>query len=105
MSDENVKDNKQGIDFACDAEVAEGVYSNYALVSHSISEFVLDFAKVMPGMPKGKIKSRIILTPDHAKRVLAALKDNIARYEAVFGEIKERRDNPQERVVKTTGMA
>lgn len=101
MADENVKE-KQGVELSLDAEVAEGMYSNFALVSHSMSEFVLDFAKIMPGMDKGKVKARIILTPSHAKRVLAALKENITKYEAMFGEINENRDMPQ---VKIKGMA
>jgi hypothetical protein len=68
-------------------EVAEGVYANLAIITHSNSEFVLDYIKVMPGVPKAKVKSRIILTPQHAKRLLMALKDNIAKFEAINGTI------------------
>ena len=69
-------------------EVAEGIYSNLAIISHSSSEFVVDFVRIMPGAPKANIKSRIILTPEHAKRLLFALQDNVARYENQFGKIK-----------------
>jgi hypothetical protein len=68
-------------------EIAEGVYSNLALIAHSNSEFVIDFIRMMPGLPKAKVKSRIILTPEHAKRLLGALEENIRRYEQHFGEI------------------
>ncbi len=70
------------------AEVAEGVYSNLAVISHSPSEFVIDFIRLMPGTPKGNVKSRVILTPDNAKRLLFALEENIAKYEAQMGKIK-----------------
>lgn len=69
-------------------EVAEGIYSNLAIISHSSSEFVVDFVRIMPGAPKANVKSRIILTPEHAKRLLFALQDNVARYENQFGKIK-----------------
>ncbi len=68
-------------------EVAEGVYSNLVMISHSPEEFILDFIRVMPGVPKARVKSRIVVTPGHAKRLLAALADNIQRYEAQHGEI------------------
>lgn len=70
-------------------EVAEGIYSNLAIITHSNSEFILDFIKMMPGIPKAKVKSRIVLTPQHAKRLLRALKDNIARFEQAHGAIKD----------------
>src|ERR1041385_2684101 len=70
-------------------EIAEGIYSNLAIITHSHSEFALDFIKVMPGVPKAKVKARIILTPQHAKRLLKALKDNISKYEAAHGDIKD----------------
>jgi len=71
-------------------EVAEGVYSNLVMISHSPEEFILDFIRVMPGVPKARVKSRIIVTPQHAKRFLHALAENIERYEAAHGEIEER---------------
>jgi hypothetical protein len=70
-------------------EMAEGIYSNLAIITHSNSEFVVDFIKLMPGTPKAKVKSRIILTPQHAKRFLKALSDNVNKYESVHGAIKE----------------
>lgn len=70
-------------------EVAEGTYSNLVIITHSHAEFIVDFANVMPGTPKSKVKSRIILTPQHAKRFLKALEDNIRRFEETHGEIKD----------------
>ena len=69
-------------------EVAEGIYANLAIIAHSSSEFVADFVRLMPGVAKAQVKSRIIMTPEHAKRLLFALQDNILRYESQFGEIK-----------------
>lgn len=68
-------------------EVAQGIYANLAVITHSSSEFILDFIRVMPGVPKAGVKSRIILAPEHAKRLLMALEDNIDKYEAVFGPL------------------
>lgn len=69
-------------------EVAEGIYSNLAIITHSNTEFVLDFIRVMPGVPKARVKSRIVLTPEHAKRLARAIEDNIEKFEAVNGRIK-----------------
>lgn len=73
-------------------EVAKGHYSNLAIISHSPSEFIIDFATMLPGLPKPEIASRIVMNPEHAKHLLAALADNISKYESTFGEIvfKER---------------
>ncbi len=79
----------QQINIELTDEIAEGVYSNLAIITHSSSEFVIDFIKMMPGVPKAKVKSRIVLTPQHAKRLLRALKENIANFETVNGIIKE----------------
>ncbi len=68
-------------------EIAQGCYANLAIISHSPTEFILDFASMLPGMPKPKVNNRVILTPEHAKRLFMSLKDNIARYENNFGEI------------------
>ncbi|HVZ56290.1 MAG TPA: DUF3467 domain-containing protein [Chitinophagaceae bacterium] len=70
-------------------QVAEGEYANLAIITHSHAEFVLDFVNVMPGTPKSRVKSRIILTPQHAKRFMKALAENVARYEAANGVIKD----------------
>ncbi len=69
-------------------DVAQGVYSNLAIITHSTSEFVVDFIRLMPGIPKAQVKSRIILTPEHAKRLMKALEDNVAKYESQHGPIK-----------------
>ncbi|HNW58493.1 MAG TPA: DUF3467 domain-containing protein [bacterium] len=67
---------------------AEGIYSNLAVISHSPAEFVIDFTRMVPGLPKTRVYARIIMTPQHAKSLLSALKDNIGKYESQFGEIK-----------------
>lgn len=74
--------------------IAEGEYCNLALIAHSTSEFVVDFIRMMPGIPKAKVKSRIILTPEHARRLLAALEENVQRFEQTYGPIKLHQDAP-----------
>jgi hypothetical protein len=69
-------------------EVAQGTYSNLAIITHSPSEFVVDFVRIMPGLPKALVKSRIILTPEHAKRLMMALQDNVLKYETLHGSIQ-----------------
>ncbi len=86
MDEKNKKQNQINIELK--EEVAQGTYSNLAVITHSSSEFVVDFVRIMPGIPKAEVKSRIILTPEHAKRLLMALKDNIEKFESVHGEIK-----------------
>ncbi|MBO4402471.1 MAG: DUF3467 domain-containing protein [Bacteroidales bacterium] len=88
-----MENKEQNIDIAVSDEVAEGTYSNLAIITHSNSEFILDFVNIMPGMRKGNVKSRIILTPQHAKRLLNALQDNINRYESFHGLIQETGDH------------
>lgn len=92
MSDNNQQPGQINIEL--DEKVAEGIYSNLAIINHSASEFVLDFVTLMPGVPKAKVKSRIILTPQHAKRLLKAIGENIHRFEIAHGEIKDS-DQPQ----------
>jgi len=84
---EDQKKDNQGVNIQNDENIAEGIYSNLAIINHSTSEFVLDFINIMPGNPKGKVKSRIILTPQHAKRLAQALLDNIRKFEAENGDI------------------
>ncbi|MEA5129729.1 MAG: DUF3467 domain-containing protein [Proteiniphilum sp.] len=84
------KDNEIQIELS--DEIAQGVYSNLAIISHSTSEFVIDFIRIVPGVPKAKVKSRIILTPEHAKRLLMALKDNIDKFEQQNGPIRIQND-------------
>lgn len=80
------KDNQLQIELK--EEVAEGVYANLAIIAHSTSEFVIDFVRMMPGVAKAQVKSRIVMTPEHTKRLALALTDNLKRYEAQFGEIR-----------------
>ena len=80
---------KEGLNIELSEEIAEGSYSNLAIINHSPSEFVLDFIQMMPGVPKAKVKSRIILTPQHAKRLMNALKENVSKFEDQHGEIKD----------------
>lgn len=80
---------KNQINIELTEEVAGGTYANLAIITHSNSEFIVDFVRIMPGMPKAKVKSRIILTPQHAKRLLKALNDNVMKFEALHGQIKE----------------
>jgi len=84
--------NKKQINIELSDEIAQGIYSNLAIITHSNSEFIVDFIKMMPGIPKAKVKSRIILTPQHAKRLLKALNENVSKYEAIHGHIKEAKD-------------
>ena len=87
MKKSNTKEN--GLNLELDENLAQGTYSNLALINHSVSEFVVDFVNVMPGVPKAKVKSRIILTPQHAKRFSKALNDNISKFESSNRAIKE----------------
>lgn len=89
MDSNNPKPNKNQINIDLPEEVSEGIYSNLAIISHSHSEFIVDFIRMMPNIPKAKVKSRIILTPQHAKRLMKALQDNIKRYENQFGNIED----------------
>ena len=73
-------------------EVAQGTYANLAIITHSSSEFVLDFVRVLPGLPKAGVQSRVILAPEHAKRLQRALEENIAKYERAFGPIRLQED-------------
>ncbi len=95
MADQSPKDKNQPnkLNIELSEEVADGIYSNLAIITHSNAEFVLDFVRVMPGMPKARVKSRVVLTPQHAKRLLSALQDNLEKYEAVHGTISEGQPN------------
>ncbi|ASU33636.1 DUF3467 domain-containing protein [Mucilaginibacter xinganensis] len=84
--------NENQLNIELSEEIAEGIYSNLAIITHSTSEFVIDFIRVMPGVPKAKVKSRIVLTPEHTKRLLTALADNLEKFEAVNGNIKIQQD-------------
>ncbi len=88
MDNSNNQTNNQ-LNIEISEEIAEGEYANLAIITHSHAEFVIDFVNVMPGTPKSRVKSRIILTPQHAKRFMKALIENIDRFEDVNGEIKD----------------
>ncbi|MGB0166235.1 MAG: DUF3467 domain-containing protein [Luteibaculum sp.] len=90
---EEKKNNQNQLNIELTEDVAEGTYSNLAIITHSNSEFVLDFVRVMPGVPKAKVKSRVLLTPFHAKRLQRALSENIRKFEANFGAIEEDGNN------------
>lgn len=93
MADQDQSKKEQKLNIELPEDIAEGQYVNLAMIAHSNSEFVIDFIKTMPSVPKAKVKSRIIITPEHAKRLLYALKDNIDKFEKNFGDIKQA-DNP-----------
>lgn len=102
MADQHQQDPKQEttageqqINVELNEDVAEGIYSNLAMIAHSPSEFVVDFIRMMPGTPKATVKSRIIITPEHAVRFLSALKENIERYENAYGPIKRTENQPK----------
>lgn len=86
--------NDQGLNIEISNEVAKGIYSNLAIITHSSSEFVLDFVRILPGTPKAEVATRAIMAPEHAKRLLKALKDNVEKYEKQFGEINIPNNQP-----------
>ena len=90
---ENKQQNQMQIELP--QEVAQGEYANFAIITHSSSDFILDFARMLPGLPKMQVKSRVILAPEHAKRLLGALQENIVRYEREFGPIKIPNQEPR----------
>lgn len=94
-----------GLDLSLSEEVAQGHYSNLAIISHSTSEFIVDFATILPGVDKAHVKSRIILTPEHAKRLLRSLQDNIMRYESTMGKIEIPSPQPTPEVGPKMGEA
>ncbi len=85
----------QQINIELGEKEAEGVYSNLAIISHSQAEFVVDFTRILPGVPKARVLSRIVMTPQHARMLLNAMQENIARYEAQYGEIVIHQGGPQ----------
>ena len=97
--------NQNQLNIEIDEKMADGAYANLAIINHSISEFVVDFINVMPGAPKSKVKSRIILTPQHAKRLAKALAENVKRFESNHGEIKDYDQPPLPLNYGPTGQA
>lgn len=94
MADQPKKPQGKQVNIELPEELAEGVYSNLAVISHSQSEFIVDFIRLVPNVPKAKVKSRVILTPQHAKRLMKALGDNVKKYEAQHGAIGEAEQMP-----------
>lgn len=86
---QEIKEQENQLNIELSEEMAEGTYSNLAIITHSFAEFVIDFVNVMPNSPKAKVKSRVVMTPQHAKRLMRALVDNVKRFEAQNGNIKE----------------
>ena len=84
-----MSDKENQINIELDEKTAEGTYSNLSVINHSVSEFVVDFISLMPGAPKAKVKSRVILNPQHAKKFLKALQDNVTKFESSHGTIKD----------------
>lgn len=82
------EDSQNQLNIELSEEIAQGTYSNLAIITHSPTEFVVDFVRVVPGVPKAQVKSRIILTPEHAKRLMKALQDNLQKYESMYGSIQ-----------------
>ena len=94
MNEENK--NRQGqLQIELPQEISQGEYANFAIITHSSSDFIVDFARVLPGVPKAQVKSRVILAPEHAKRLLGARQENIVRYEREFGPIKIPNQEPR----------
>ncbi len=83
-----MEEQKQPINVEISEKESEGIYSNFVLIAHSHSEFILDFARILPGLPKARVFSRIVMTPQHARLLLDALDDNLKKYEEKFGKIK-----------------
>jgi len=103
MEENQQKDGQINIEL--DEAVAEGTYSNLAIINHSVSEFIVDFITIMPGLPKAKVKSRIILTPQHAKKLAKALAENVHKFEQIHGEIKDYEQPPIPMNFGPTGQA
>ena len=101
--DKNQPDGQLQIELKED--IAQGTYANLAVITHSSSEFILDFIRVMPGMPKAGVQSRVILAPEHAKRLLRALEDNVRKYEEVFGKIRLGEENNFPPLINIQGEA
>ena len=93
--DNNQNQQGQQLQIDLSPEIAKGIYTNFQIISHSSSEFVLDFISMLPGVPKPTVASRVVLAPEHAKRLLAALQENIVRYEQEFGKIQMPNQQPR----------
>lgn len=85
---------QQQLNIELTEDMADGQYANLAIITHSFAEFIIDFVNVMPNTPKSKVKSRVVMTPHHAKRLMLALIDNVKQFEAANGVIKEQSQAP-----------
>ena len=94
-NEENQQRDNNMLQIEISPEVAQGTYANLAMIAHSASEVIIDFVCMMPGMPKASVKSRIVMAPEHAKRLLFALQDNVNKYEQTFGEIDLQKGGPR----------
>ncbi|WP_315275753.1 DUF3467 domain-containing protein [Prevotella histicola] len=103
MDNNNQNQEGQQLQIDLSPEIAKGVYTNFQIISHSSSEFVLDFATLLPGVPKVTVTSRVIIAPEHALRLLAALQDNVVRYEKEFGKIDRHDPNQEPRTIAPFG--
>ena len=88
------EDKNKQISIELSEDVAEGTYANLAMIAHSSSEFIIDFIRMLPGLPKAKVKARVIITPEHTKRLIKALQDNLDKYEAHFGDVEYTNEPP-----------
>ena len=89
MADQPIPEQQQQLNIELSEEMADGQYANLAIITHSFAEFVIDYVNVMPNVPKARVKSRIVMTPQHAKRLMKALIDNVKRFEGQYGVIKD----------------
>jgi len=94
---------QQGLQVDLSSEVSQGEYANFAIITHSSSEFIIDFARMLPGLPKAQVRSRVILAPEHAKRLLGALQENLMRYERQFGPIQMPEAKQEPRTISPFG--
>ena len=104
MAEDNVNNQNNSLQLSISEEVSKGVYSNIAIITHSDNEFYVDFASITPGVNKAVVRSRIVMNPVNAKRLLRALQDNVGKFEEQFGVIEERQ-NPMPRFMSGGGLA
>ena len=100
-----MNNNEKQLNIDIKEEVADGIYANVAVIAHSDSEFVLDFIRMMPGVPKGQVKARIIMTPENTRRLLAALQDNLSKYDSKHGNSHNEKGNAMPIIGFTGGNA
>ena len=89
QNNQNQEEDENQLNIELTEETAEGIYSNLAVITHSDAEFIFDFVRIMPGIPKGKVKSRVFMTPKHAKKLYKALEENLKKYESAHGNVEE----------------